>query len=273
ASSRYFNVDSMQIIKQDSIYIPASHFEWYWIVSLKRAGYYADAKKVADYQRLIARKINEAISDGQLEKRKILVSMGPYFIMKQDVVTILKMLPRNYINRFYTPNHFHKSFMTLAVRKSRVENAPEMEKRWAAALNVNYISANDNVTQKMLMNKLVNHFWNLVVKLFSWLVVPLFHLTTPLAFLAIFLCIKNRVWHRALPLIVMIIGFWTHLAMLTAIDVVVGYKASNHAYFLPSYAIIIAAFFISLAVIVEYLRADKKMHLSERTVAPDESQK
>lgn len=268
-SSLYFNTDSMQIMKLDSKYIPASHFEWYWIVSLHRAGFYSNASKAAEYQELIALKINNAIKDGKLEKRKILLSMGPYFIMKQDIATIIKVLPQNYFDLFYTPKNFSKKFKNLAIRKSRAGNPAELEKRWAVALNVNYISAKDDVSHNMLKNKAVNRFWNFVVKLFSWLVVPMFHLATPLALLAVFLSIKKQMWHRALPVMLLIIGFWAHFTMLSAIDVVVGYKASNHAYFLPSYAIILAAFFISLAIIIGYCRTGKNNSINNAKIATD----
>lgn len=270
-SSTYFNANSMQIMKLDSQHIPASHFEWYWIESLNKAGFCTNATKAAEYHEVIAPKINRAIKNGKLEKRKILLSVGPYFIMKQDIATIIKVLPQNYSDLFYTPESFSKKFKNFAINKSFSGNPADMEKHWAVALNVNYVSAIDDVSQNMLKNKAVNRFWNFVIMLFSWLVVPMFHLATPLALVAVFLSIKKQMWYQALPVVILIIGFWAHFAMLSAIDVVVGYNASNYAYFLPSYAIILAAFFISLAIIIGYCRTVKKDSLNIAGIAPEKS--
>ncbi len=252
--ANYFNPASGQISKLDTKYIPASHFEWYWIISLQRAGYYTNAKKASDYQKLIATEIDKAIDEKKLEKRKIIASLGPYFIIKEDIINIIRRLPKAYADLFYTPGKFKMSLTHFSVKKSLRNNIIESEQQWSKILNVRYLSAADNVDSKPLQLTLVNRFWNFFVKLYAWLIVPVFHLATPLALLASVLNFRRKRWNTAILPLVFVVGFWAHLLVLTTIDVVVGYKATNYWYYLPSYGAIISTFFISLANCIEYFR-------------------
>jgi hypothetical protein len=256
----YFNSDSKQICKLDAKYVPASHFEWYWIVSLQRTGYYTNAKKASDYQKLIAEKIDKAFDDKKLEKRKIVASLGPYFIIKEDIVNIIRRLPMAYTDLFFTPGIFQKSFTHFSVKRSWEKNSQESERRWSNILNVRYLSATDNIDSNVLRLTLANRCWNLIVKLYAWLIVPVLHLATPLALLASFLCARKKKWNKAFLPLILVAGFGAHLLVLTIIDVVVGYKATNNFYYLPSYSAIIATFFISLANCIEYFYEVKISH-------------
>ena len=143
------------------------------------------------------------------------------------------------------------SLTHFSVKKS-LRNNIISEQQWSKILNARYLSAAD-----MLIVNCYSLPWSTVLEpfceLYAWLL-PVFHLATPLALLAFVICARKKKWNKAFLPLILVAGFWAHLLVLTTIDVVVGYKATNYWYYLPSYGAIISTFFISLANCIEYFR-------------------
>lgn len=260
--SRYLDINSMQQVITGSNIIPVSHFEWFWISTGNRAGYYSDAKKAAEMYAIIGQKINNAIKKGELNKREILVSSGPYFVTKDDIPSIMKVIPRNYLDLFFNSKIFSEKYTNMAIRLSGKKNKHKNIKIWAYWLKANYLFKPKDKQLQKAENSIYNKFWNHLVKMYSKIVVPLFHLATPLALLLSAFAIWRRKWQFLFPVLIIVAGYVAHFFLLSMIDVVVGYRASTNIYFLPSYAPIIATFFLSLSSII-YIFSEKKPVLAK----------
>ena len=252
----YFNKHELKIMKPDADIIPPSHFEWFWIASVKKAGYYTNAESVALFYKNLAAQITKAIETGELRKRKVLSSAGTYFIVKDELVSIIRGLPQNYRTLLLSPKGYNKKYTNVAVRTSNKQRNSESKlKEWQKWLKAKCLYEPDNDQMLKAQQTLFNKFWNAIVKLFSLSLVPLIHLTTPVAIMAAIIAIIKKKWEVVFPLLLLLAGYIAHFILLSAIDVVVGYKASHIRYFLPSYYSIIIAAFVAISFLLSLLKS------------------
>jgi hypothetical protein len=248
--SVYFDKKDLVFKKSDEKNIPTSHFEWYFINSVDRAGYYTNAKKAASFYSVINKKISAAIHSGSLKKREVLISFGPYSLGKDDLKTVLRILPKNYFDLLLTPGKFIQKFKYLSVRVVSPSNNLEDLSRWKNALHVNYLHPDDRTQIIQAKKSISNLFWKFCVILFAYIGIPLMYLAFPLTLaISIFALIRKN-WIYAIILLLLTISYISNLLILSIIDVVVGYDASAASYFLPSYSPIIISSFIAVSVLV-----------------------
>lgn len=244
-ASTYLDREEFVFKKLDDEYLSTSHFEWVWASCVAQAGYYKDAKTTAAYYDNLAMGINNAVKLGQLEKRNVFISMGPYFIMKNDLPVILKIFFKNHFKLIGQPKKFIKKYTNLTVRPIGRVNMGDLDV-WQNALKVNYLHPDEKVSIKRARNSMSNYFWNLFVKIYAYTMVPIMLLTIPLVLLSIAFAIIRRKWPSLIVVVVVSSGFLIHLFMLSAIDVVVGYEASNVSHFFSSFATIIITCFFAI---------------------------
>lgn len=244
-ASTYLDREEFVFKKLDDEYLSTSHFEWVWIACVAKAGYYKDAKTAAAYYDDLAKGINKAVKLGQLEKRNILISMGPYFIMKNDLPVILKVFFKNYFKLIGQPKTFIKKYTNLTVRPIGRVNMGDLDV-WQNALKVNYLHPDEKASIKQAKNSMSNYFWNLFVKIYAYTIVPIMLFAFPLVLLSVVFAIRRRKWSSLIVVVLVSSGFLIHLFILSSIDVVVGYEASNVPHFLPSFATIIITCFFAI---------------------------
>jgi len=247
SGSTYLDKKDMTLKEACNNCIPVSHFEWFWISSIDKAGYYSSAPTVASFYKGLTRKIDEAIKTGKLKKRSGLIPAGPYCIDKEDIYTIFRILPKNYHELFLTPKQFLSCYLSFTVKPvpSGI-NSDELLSEWGKKLHLNYLHYNDKAKIDRASHSLNTAFWNGWVVIFAFFFLPLMHLATQLAIVAIIRSFCKREKTLALGLIVLLSGYVCHFLLLSVVDVAVGFDASSIAYYLPSYNLILATFFISL---------------------------
>ena len=243
--STYLDKEELILKKLDDEYLSTSHFEWLWIKCVAQAGYYEDAKTLTIFYDDLAKGINKALKLGQLEKRKVFISMGPYFIMQNDLPVIFKVFFKNYFKLIGQPKTFIKKYTNLTVRPIGRVNMDDLDV-WQNTLKVNYLHPDEKVSIKQAKNSMSNYFWNLFVKIYAYTMVPIMLLAIPLVLLSIAFAIIRRKWSSLIVVVLVSSGFLIHLLILSAIDVVVGYEASNVSHFLTSFATIIIACFFAI---------------------------
>jgi hypothetical protein len=260
--SSYFDKKELTFKKLDKNCIPTSHFDWFLINSVDRAGYHTSAKKAASFYSEINNKILTALHSGSLKKREVLFSFGPYSMGKDDLKSILRILTKNYFELLQTPRDFIKRVKHFSVKAVSPLNKLETLTKWKNALHVRYLHPDDKSHINQANNSINNSFWNFCVILFAYFGIPLMYLTLPLSlFTFIFAIIRNR-WIYAILVLLLSLSYISNLLILSIIDVVVGYDASAPSYFLPSYAAIFTSVFISIGIIISLSKKEKNAIIS-----------
>lgn len=249
-ASTYLDKNDLHLKQSGKDCIPVSHFEWYWINSINMAGYYNSATTVASFYEQLTNKINDALKTGTLKKRTKLIPAGPYCIDKTDINTIFRILPKNYNNLLPWSKHFVSSFHLFAAKPVPSDvNSDIWLLEWSKKLHINYLHDNDNVKIDLARHSLKTKFWDTWVMIFAYFFIPLMHLATPLALLVIIVSLFRHKTPVTVGLIVVLASYISHFVLLSVVDVAVGFNASSIAYYLPSYNLILAASFISVAAL------------------------
>jgi len=251
--SRYFDKEILDFKFVDNKDIPASHFEWYWIVCAKWAGCYSSAKNAAAFHANLEDKITGALKEGKLKKREVLFSSGPYSIGNGELSTILKVLPKNYNFLIKTPSEFEKQYRDLRLRTVETRNEKAKLENWSKTLNSSYLLPNE--TEKIGAEKksIKNWLWNLIVTIFAFSIVPLMHLATPLALIASAIALIKKQWIVGIVILLVTSTYVANFFLLSIVDVTVGFKASTINYYLPSYSPMIITGFIVASMFISFL--------------------
>lgn len=248
-ASTYLDRHSLEFKKIDDKYISTSHFEWFWINCVRKSGQYRNAKETAIYYKELEKSINTALQTGELKKRDMLISAGPYFITKEDIPIILKVYFKNFKKLIDSPRNFIVRYENFTARSVGNNHKFEDLTFWQNTLIANYLHPDEKASIMQARNSIRNKAWNFMVAIFAWLMIPAMYFATPIAFLALIKLIVRKNWHLISLLLIITSYYAVHLFLLSSIDVCVGYEGSKISYFFPSYILLMIAFFISLNIL------------------------
>jgi hypothetical protein len=258
----YFDKEELTFKQIEGKNIPISHFEWFWIACVNQAGLYKDAKTVTKFHEELDERITKALKDGTLKKRQAILSFGPYSLGKEELSTILKILPHNYKLLLPLPAQFYKEYKDFLVQPVSPTSKKENLKTWSNILNIKYLNVDDQTKIMKARHSINNFLWNIVVILFAYIVIPLIHLATPLALLTIILALLRKQWLPAMLILIVTLSYVIHFILLAIVDVTVGFGASSMVYFLPSYAAILINAFISIRFLLSFATENKLPNLA-----------
>jgi hypothetical protein len=252
----YLDNRSLEIVEKPENFLTVSHFEWAWIDAASACGYYESARRLASYYEHLNGGLERAMTEGRLAKdSRVLAQAGPYVFAKADLVTIAGMLTRNYRKLFLRPFEIVRDYKNLVARISMDSTGDEATREiWAGNLGVNYLSEGDVSGMEVSVESLSNRVWNWATAIYAYIAVPLIHLATPLALIAIITAGIRKRWLLAGVIGVLVSFYFGHYLMLTILDVAGGYNATHKNYFLPSYGTLLFAAFSSLSIILRCLK-------------------
>lgn len=252
-ASTYLDRSDFQFKKIAESDMPTSHFEWFWTQSINASGYYSDAQKAASFHKELETQINQALQNGDLNKREETISVGPYFLSKNDILFIIKYLPSNYFSLLPDPKKFMNRYRNFTVKTVPSRNDDKALTEWQEKLHVNYLHPDEPAHIHQSVNSLTNSFWNLWIVFFAYIILPILHVSIPLSVIAaVFTIIKGQ-WFYVFGWLVVFISFTLNYLLLSTIDVIVGFKATVTPYFLASYAAIVVNAFLTMNTIVDLL--------------------
>ena len=243
----YFNTKTLSFVSEPENVLTISHFEWAWIAAASATGYYKNATTLAAFYTKLNNEMKKAIREGKLKtKTDNLVQVGPYALSNSDITAIIKLLPKNYFKLFPKPTNIAQNFLAS---KSPVGNDAK-KKIWGEKLKINYITKGDAKQYKKELDSFSNKLWNKAAIVYAYTAIPLMHLATLLAFIAIIISLIRKQWVYVAIITVISSTYIAHYLMITAVCVISSFNAANHAYFLPSYATILINAFLSISVIL-----------------------
>lgn len=251
----YFDRQTLEFVGIPRTMLTVSHFEWAWITAAKTGGYYKDASTLAEFYTQLDKELEKAIREGRLLTRKdTLVQAGPYFLLKRDLATIIRLIPKYYFFVFPKPNEIALWYQNLLVQISSNSIGNEgSRKAWGEHLNVHYIAEGDVQRYDECLNSFANRFWNKATEIYAYTAVPLMHLATPIAFITLILLLIRRKWVPAAVITVLSSMYIAHYLMLIGVTVASGYYAAHVRYFLPSYHAVILNSFVSIGALLSLL--------------------
>lgn len=243
----YFDKNKLvfETVKKNALTI--SHFEWAWIDAVATTGYYKNATTLSYFYTELNKQMIKAISEGRLSTKKgNLVQVGPYSLSKTDITTILKLLPKNYFKLLPSSKNIAKNYQNLLIKKSPVQSKSDM-KIWKEKLNIDFIAEGNN---QLKPDSLSNKIWNIIITIWAYTAMPLIHLSTILAFIALIISVIRKRWAFFAIIVTLSSVFVAHYLMLSTVSVISSYDAASQAYFLPSYATILITAILSISVII-----------------------
>ncbi len=253
----YFDNETLGFIKEDPKALTISHFEWAWIAAAAATGYYKDAPTLAAFYTELDKELNRAISEKRLEtKKNTLINVGPYSLTNEDIKIIVQFLPKAYIKLISSPAKFSSWHKNILSKRSIVVNEKTM-KFWKKKLKINYIEKGDKEAYKESHNSFSSKVWYIIVIIWAYSAIPLMHISTLLAFIAIIYSLFRKKWVFAALIITISSMFIAHYLMLTTVSVISSFDAVRHGYFLLSYGTMLITAFLSVSVIFNLQRAVK----------------
>lgn len=268
SQASYFDRKSLEFIPMPSSVLPLtiSHFEWAWSDGMEAAGYYdKGAASLADFYSNLDRALKKAIQEGRLAVRKdILVHAGPFFLAKKDVLVVMRLLGKYYPYFFPKPQDVETQYQNLLVQVSQYAVPREpLRGELSTLLQVKSIKADETEHYNKELHSLANTVWNRATVIYAYTAVPMMHLATPIALIALLVSLFRRRWAAAAVIAAVASLHIAYCLMLTAATVASGFYAANIHYFLSAYAPMIFTAFLSVSVLLRLNRdeADNQINL------------
>lgn len=255
SQASYLDRKTLEFLPLPSAVLPLtiSHFEWAWSDGAEAAGLYGkDASSIAEFYQKLDQQMQAAVREGRLAVRHdILVHAGPFFLARKDISVVIRLLWKYYPYFFPNPSYAALQYQNILVQFSRYA-APREPLRGEVShrLQVKSIMPDETARYEKEIHSFANIFWNKVAVLYAWTAVPLMHLATPAALLALIVSLFRRKWASAAVVAAIASLHIAYCFMLTAATVASGFYAANIHYFLSAYAPMIFTAFLSVSILL-----------------------
>jgi hypothetical protein len=261
SQASYFDRKSLEFLPLPSAVLPLtiSHFEWAWSDGAEAAGLYGkDASSIAEYYRKLDQQMKAAVREGRLAVRHdILVHAGPFFLARKDVFVVIRLLWKYYPYFFPKPSSVASQYQNILVQFSRYAAPREpLLGELSHLLQVKSIMPDETERYEKETDFFANIFWNKAAVIYAWTAVPLMHLATPAALLALIVSLFRRKWASAAAVAAIASLHVACCLMLTAATVASGFYAANIHYFLSAYAPMLFTAFLSISILLRLNRTE-----------------